>query len=229
MKTSNKILLGVFLATLLLTATVNLIVYAKYKRGNYVPFERKEEQLTSVNLPAAKYVSIIALCRVELSNSATPGFEVHKGKEKGITYRMAGDTLVITSLPTELEQDGCNSQLLKLHLPATTEVYAHSVGIRIIGKADSTQAPSYNIHLDKRSVLHTGYNDDDTRYINQLLLVGNDTNFELDEHIIVSDLSLKMVNNSRFDDKKAEIRSLTLDVDNNSTINLTGNSIKNLK
>lgn len=230
MKTSNKILLGVFLATLLLTTTINLIVYAKYKRGDYVPFERKEEQLTSVNLPAAKYVSIIALCRVELSNSATPGFEVHIGKEKGITYRMAGDTLVITSLPNELEQDGCNSQLLKLHLPATTEVYAHSVGIRIIGKADSTQAPSFNIHLDKRSVLHTDYNDnDDTRYINQLLLVGSETNFELDEHIIVSELSLKMVNNSRFDDKKGEIRKLTLDVDNNSTINLTGNSIKNIK
>jgi hypothetical protein len=107
MKTSNKILLGIFLATLLLTTTINLIVYAKYKRGDYVPFERAEERLTSVNLPAAKYVSITALCRVELSNSTTPGFEVHKGQEKGITYRMVGDTLVIlgnTSLPGEIEQ-----------------------------------------------------------------------------------------------------------------------------
>lgn len=232
MKTSNKILLGVFLATLLLTTTINLIVYAKYKRGDFVPFERKKEQLTSVNLPAAKYVSITALCGVELSNSATPGFEVRKGQEKGITYRMAGDTLVIlsnTSLLGETEQGECNHQLLKLRLPATTEVYAHNADIRIDGKADSTQAPSYNIHLDKRSFLYTNNNDDDNRYINQLLLSGNDTRLELDEHIIVSELSLKMVNNSRFDDKKGEIRKLTLDVDNNSTINLTGNSIKNIK
>jgi hypothetical protein len=229
MKTSNKILLGIFIATLLLTTTLNLIVYAKYKKGDYEPFVRKEEGLTNVNLPAAKYVSITALCRVELSNSATPGYEVRKGQEKGITYRMVGDTLVISSLPNKIEQGECNHQLLKLRLPATTEVYARYADIRIDGKADSAQAPSYNIHLDKRSYLYTNNNDDDNRYINQLLLSGNDTRLELDEHIIVNNLNLKMVNNSRFDDKKAEIRTLTLDVDNSSTINVTGNSIKNLK
>ena len=228
MKTSNKILLGIFLTIILLSATINLMVYAKYKRGDYIPFVRLEEHLTSVNLPAAKYVSITALCDVELTNGATPGFQVRKGQEKGITYRMMGDTLVILG-NTSLPGGQCNSQLLKLHLPATTEVYAHYANIKINGKADSTQAPSYNIHLDKGSFMEMDDNDDDNRYINQLLLSGDDANFELDEHIIVSNLSLKMVNNSRFDDKKGEIRKLTLDVDNNSRINLSGNSIKNLK
>lgn len=232
MKTSNKILLGIFLATLLLTTTINLIVYAKYKRGNFEPFVRQEEGLTSVNLPAAKYVSITALCRVELLNSATPGYEVRKGQEKGITYRMVGDTLVLldnTTTPNETEQGECNSQLLKLYLPATTEVYAHDADIRIDGKTDSTQAPSYTIYLDKRSFLHTNNNDDDNRYINQLLLSGNDTRLELDEHIIVNNLNLKLVNDSRFDDQRGVIRSLTLDVDKKSTVHLTGNSIKNIK
>ena len=102
MKTSNKILLGVFLTILLLSATINLMVYAKYKRGQYEPFVREEERLTSVNLPAAKHVSITALCRVEIINSAAPKLEVRKGEENGITYKMVGDTLVIlsnTSLP----------------------------------------------------------------------------------------------------------------------------------
>jgi hypothetical protein len=232
MKTSNKILLGVFLTIIVLSATINLMVYAKYKRGDTVPFVREEKRLTSVNLPVAKYVAISALCNVELINDASPKFEVHQGQEKGISYQMVGDTMVIlgkTSLPGQIEKGECNNQLLKLHLPATTEVYAHFAGIRINGSKDSTLAPSYNIHFDKRSFLQTGNSDDDHRYLNQLLLSGNDTNFELDEHVIVSVLNLKMVNNSRFDDRKGEIRTLTLDVDNNSTINLTGNSIKNLK
>jgi len=232
MKTSNKILLGVFLTIIILSATINLMVYAKYKRGDIVPFVREEERLTSVNLPVAKYVSITALCRVELTNSAAPGFEVHEGQEKGITYRMVGDTLVIlgnTSLPAKIEEAECNRQLLRLRLPATTEVYAHCADIKIKGNTDSTQAPSYNIHLDKRSFLYTDDNDDDTRYINQLLLWGDDTRFRLDQHINVSGLNLKMVNGSTFDDEKGEIRNLTLDVDNSSTINLSGNSIKNIK
>ena len=232
MKTSNKILLGVFLTIILLSATINLMVYAKYKRGDSVPFVREEKRLTSVNLPVAKYVSITALCGVELSNGAVPGFEVHEGQEKGISYKMVGDTMVImsnTSLPGQIEKGECNRQLLKLRLPATTEVYAHCADIKINGNADSTLAPSYNIHLDKRSFLYTDDNDDNTRYINQLLLWGDDTRFLLDQHIIVSGLNLKMVNNSKFDDKKGEIKNLTLDVDNSSTINLTGKSIKNLK
>lgn len=231
MKMSNKILLGLFLAILLLSATINLMVYAKYQRGDYVPFVQEERHLASVKLPAAKYVSVTALCGVELINDPAPGFEVHQGQEKGITYRMVGDTLIImgsTSLPAKIEESECNRQLLKLRLPSTTEVYAHCADIKIKGSTDSTQAPSYNIHLDKRSFLYTD-NNDDTRYINQLLLWGDDTRFKLDQHIIVSDLSLKMVNGSRFDDDKGEIRKLTLDVDHNSTIILTGNSIKNIK
>lgn len=232
MKTSNKILLGVFLTILLLSATINLMVYAKYKRGDYVPFVREEERLTSVNLPAAKYVSVTALCRVELINSVAPKLEVRKGEENGITYKMVGDTMVImsnTALPEKIEDGECNRQLLKLRLPATTEVYAHCADIKINGNTDSTLAPSYNIHLDKRSFLYTNDNDDDTRYINQLLLWGDDTRFRLDPHIIVSGLNLKMANGSRFDDEKGEIRNLTLDVDNSSAINLSGKSIKNLK
>jgi hypothetical protein len=233
MKTSNKILLGIFLAIIVFSATINLMVYAKYKRGEYEPFVREEMKLANVNLPASRYVSITGLCSVELFNSAAPRFEVQQGKEKAITYHMAGDTVVIhgnTSLNTDqMERGECNYQTFKLHLPATTEVHTYYSSIRINGKADSTQAPSFNIHLDKRSHLAMNDNENEFQYVNQLLLSGNNSNFDLKDHLVINDLSLKLVNSSRFDSKKADIRSLKLDVDNASTISLAGNSIKNIK
>jgi hypothetical protein len=233
MKKSNKILLGIFLTFILLSATINLMVYAKYKRGDYEPFQREEMKLTNVNLPASRYVSITGLCSVELSNSAAPRFEVQQGKEKTITYRMVGDTVVIngnTSLNNEqMEHAECNYQTFKLHLPATTEVHTRYAEVRINGKADSTQAPSFNIHLHKRSFLVMDNNEGEYNYVNQLLLSGDNANVDLKDHLVIKDLSLKLVNSSRFDGKKAEIRSLKLDVDNASTISLSGNSIKNIK
>jgi hypothetical protein len=232
MKTSNKILLGIFLTIIVLSATINLMVYAKYKRGDYEPFQREEAKLTTVNLPASKYVSITGLCSVELLNSAAPRYEVQIGKEKGITYQMVGDTVVIlgnTSLTNEqMERGECNYQKFRLHLPASTEVHTYNAGVKINGKADSTEAPSFNIHLNKHSFL-TMNDEDEHKYMNQLLLSGDDANLDLQDGLTVNELSLKLVNGSRFDSKKAEIRSLKLDVDNRSTINLSGNSIKNIK
>lgn len=232
MKTSNKILLGIFLTIILLSTTINLIVYAKYKRGDYEPFKQEEAKLINVNLPASRYVSITGLCNVELLNSATPGFEVRQGEEKAITFQMVGDTVVIhgvTSIPVDqMERGNCNYQTFKLHLPATTEVHTSYAEVKISGKADSTQAPSFNIHLNKRSFL-VMKNDEEVKYVNQLLLSGDGANFDLKDHLVINDLSLKLVGGSRFDSKKAEIRSLKLDVDNTSTISLSGNSIKNIK
>jgi hypothetical protein len=233
MKTSNKILLGVFLAALLLTTTVNLMVYAKYKRGDYEAFKREEEKMTTVKLPAARYVSITALCSVEILNSPTASFEVQQGKEKSITYHMVGDTIVIhgnTSLTKEeLERGECNYQRFRLHLPAATGVYISHATVRINGKVDSAQAPSFNVHLDRSSTLIVGNNEKENKYFNQLVLSGDHSFLEMNEHLVVNDLSLKLVNDSKFDSKKAAIKSLKLDVDNKSTVSLTGYSIKNLK
>ncbi|HUP11574.1 MAG TPA: hypothetical protein VM187_05170 [Niastella sp.] len=233
MKTSNKILLGIFLAIILLSASINLMVYAKYKRGDYVPFQREVEKMTTVNLPAARYVSITALCSVEILNSPAASFEVKQGEEKSITYHMVGDTMVIqgnTSFTKEqMERGECNYQLLKLHLPATTAVFANYATARVNGSADSAQAPSFNINLGKNSTLILGNNEKEKKYFNQLLLSGDHSYLEMNEHLVVYDLSLKLINDSKFDSRKAELKSLKLDVDNKSVLILTGTSIKNLQ
>lgn len=233
MKTSNKILLGVFLTIIVLSATINLMVYARYKKGDYVPFVREESaDLTTVNLPASKYVSITGLCNVELINSNKPWFEIRQNEEKGIVYKMVGDTIVISSknllINDQMENVECNFQLLKLHFPAATQVFANYAHVRVKGTADSAQAPSFNIHLNKKSILLM-YDENDSKFLNQVTLSSDKSNINLEDRLVINNLNLKLANSSQFDSKKAGIRGLTLDVDDNSTIKLSGSSIKNLK
>ncbi len=61
MKTSNKNIIGSILAVLLLTTTVNSMVYAKYKRGELMcPFSvNRPELMAKIDAPAARFVSLI--------------------------------------------------------------------------------------------------------------------------------------------------------------------------
>ena len=232
MKTSNKILLGIFLTIISLSATINLMVYAKYKRGEYEPFAR-EESMVNYKLPALKFVSVTALCNVEIRNSDTPRFEVRKGEEEGIIYKMVGDTLVFQNKRSlaegQMEGGECNYQYLILYLPANMQAGFTHAGVKIKGSADSTQAPSFNIQLHKNSRLVMDNWEGGHKYINQLQLSGDNSSFDLHDRLSVKDMSLKLLDHCKFDGKQAAINSVTLDVDNSSTMNLSGFSIKNIK
>lgn len=233
MKTSNKILIGIFLAVIILTTSIHLYVYAKYKRGDYVPFQRESAVfMDRVDVPGARFVSITGLGSVELINSDTAKFEIDKDKKHRITYRMVKDTLVITD-PTitleQLERGSRNYQRFKLYLPASTPVQTTYAGIMIRGNVDSTKAPSFIVNMGKETWLSMPGNEQEAMYINQLTIFSNGSTLNLEDNVVVNELDLKLINKAHADTKQSEIRKLTLDVDSRSTINLSGNSIKTLK
>jgi hypothetical protein len=100
MKTSNKILLGIFLGIILLTTTVQLMVYAKYKRGDYIPFQREAySPLTKLEVKPFRYLSVSALRNCKIIVSDTPRLEVADYNEEKLSYRVVNDTLIINGDP----------------------------------------------------------------------------------------------------------------------------------
>ena len=96
MKTSNKLLLGIFCTIILLTTAVQLMVYAKYKRGEYIKFNRETfTPLTSVEIPAVRFISIKGLGNCGIMHSDKPKLEIQKKFVNPFTYRVVKDTLFI--------------------------------------------------------------------------------------------------------------------------------------
>ena len=60
MKTSNKILLSAFLATLLIIVSVHIALYAKYKNGDYalITDDMWPTNMVTYSLSDIKYVSV---------------------------------------------------------------------------------------------------------------------------------------------------------------------------
>lgn len=237
MKTSNKILLGIFLAIILLTTVVQLMVLAKYKRGEYVPFQRDNIiKVASIKVPATRFVSLKNLGNCVLVNSDTSRFEVDEDKAGNISYRVVNDTLIIrgdtTLTADQLERGERNHQLVIIFLPAAIQVNATSSNIYINGAVDSLRAPSYNIHLYKRSELNIReqwQKPGAAAYFNRLLINSEISTISLDDWTIVNDLNLTLALNSSMDNNNATIKKMALEMDSYSKITLSGNSIKSLK
>jgi hypothetical protein len=235
MKTSNKLLLAIFLSVILLTTTVQLMVYAKYKRGEYVKFKREEAvPMARVEIPAVRFISIKGLGYCSVLPGDKLQLEMEKEKVDRFAYRIVNDTLVIIgdTLQTidELQRGIRNYNLVNIYVPATVQINGTYSSIKVGGAADSASAPSYTVRLQKNSHLYINNpsHDKAAMYFNQLNINSEQSKIELDDHSSINDLNVQLTN-SRIDDKEAVIKKLTLDTDSTSTVTLSGKNIKALK
>lgn len=231
MKTSNKLLLGIFLTIILLTTAVQLMVYAKYKRGEYVKFERDNfSSFTSFDIPAARFISIKGLGSCGFMPGDKPRFEIQKERVGPFAYRVVNDTLFIIGDTThtidDLEQGKRNYNSVNIYLPATVQINASYSNLRLGGTTDSAIAPSFTVKLEKYS--HLFINNNEAVYFNQVNINSEQSKIELEDHAFINDLHVQLIN-SNINDKDAVIRSLTMNVDPKSTVTLSGKNIKSLK
>src|SRR5581483_5757137 len=106
MKTSNKILLTFFLTALLIITAVYATIYTKYKRGEYISFDKLwEGKYDEYNLPPVKYVSVtgVGLCSIHIGT--TPKRRLENGRATNMMYKVVNDTLVILGDSTLSKQD----------------------------------------------------------------------------------------------------------------------------
>jgi hypothetical protein len=229
MKTSNKLLLGIFLTIIILTTVVQLMVYAKYKRGEYTPFKREQFiPMTSLSVPQARFVSLKGMGSCAIKPSDTLKLEVQKDNINLIKYNVINDTLVIAG--NSNDADGSrNNSLVNIYLPASVQLKGADCTFRVLGADDSTSAPSYNISI-KNSYLFINFSgaDNAATYFNQLNINSERSGIDLNKHAVLNDLNLQFTD-SKLNDQSATIRKLAIGSDNNSSIELSGKNIKALK
>lgn len=238
MKTSNKLLLGIFLAILILTTTVQLMVLAKYKRGDYTAFRRDQFfTLDKFTLSPVRFVSITGLGNCVLNNSNSTRVEVQDYKNGEIVYEVKNDTLFVNAArgmvigKNNADHFSHSNKRVNLYLPAAVPIKAAESDLRLAGAPDSGSASSYNVQLEKGSYLGV-YNkkqENTDMYFNRLQVACESSNIQLDDHIIINSLQLDPMVASEMNDKNALIKSITINADDKSNVRLSGKNIKAIK
>ena len=235
MKTSNKLLLGILLTMLILTSVVQLMVYAKFKRGEYAKFNREQFQpMTTLELPAVHFISVKGLGGCAVMPADKLKVEIPKDDAGPLKYQVVNDTLVIIGDSTQtvdLERGSRNNHLVNIYLSASVQLKGSFSSFRVWGTTDSVTAPSYTIGLYKNSNMFFDYNGpkSSSGYFNQVNVNSEQSTIDLNKHIILNDLKLQLFDNSRMNDNGGIARKMAIDADNSSFINLSGKNIKALK
>jgi len=206
------------------------MVYAKYKRGEFTAFKREQFiPVTSVPVPAVRFVSLKGLGSCAIKPSDTLKLEIQKDNINFIKYHVANDTLVITGTSNDPDDRSRNNSQVNIYLPASVQLKGVSCTFRVWGRSDSTLAPSYNIST-KYSYLFINFSgaDNTAVYFNQLNIRSESSRFDLNTHAVFNDLNLQFID-SRLSDNSATIRKLTMESDNISSLDLSGKNAKALK
>lgn len=232
MKTSNKILLMFFITATLLITAVHAVIFAKYKNGDYVSFEKiSEGRFEEHPLPKVKYVSITGLQRCNIIPAAEPKIKIFKMEGTRFLYKVLNDTLLITGDSLLSQQDferSRNYQTINVYLPGNESINAWYSGLFINGGADSMLAPSWQINLFNASNLSAGDFNNKKAFFNRLQVNANSSSVTFNDESEINELLIQGTS-AMITNQKAGIKNMQTSLDDNSTMVLQGKGANNLK
>lgn len=236
MKTSNKILLSLFIAVLLILTGIHVALTQKYKNGGFT-LSKSGDNRNSVTIKPVKYVRLNGLGNVELVPSDASRLEHEKNMPASFRYYVTGDTLVVTgdsisSLPGERNDRGNIQQEITLHLPALAMIVAENTSLVMHGKSDTAQGVATRIEL-RESRLYFGNrrnkNNAATYFDNLVVSAKQRSEIELtSNNIHFSTLAFEL-EKSIFRDNEVDIKNLSIKADDSSLVQISGRNLQKLK
>ena len=230
MKTSNKILLGAFLVTLLILVSVHVALYAKYKKGDYtlVTDDMWPTNMITYSLSDIKYVSVNNVENVTIHTADSSKLRYDKpgeGEENFLEVKRRNDTLFLFGKSTRK----ANGRWYK----GTALFFAGPVPVRITNS---------NLHIYSRGNIDTKSFPLDITLDQSFMAVNNPQNNEVNIGALKIDASNRSrvslfnvktnflnvrLKNSSLEETTLNADSIMIVTDDSSKIQLSGkNSIK---
>ncbi|MFI5155657.1 MAG: hypothetical protein ACHQEM_05705 [Chitinophagales bacterium] len=239
MRTSNKILLSVFLAAVLILAGIHIALYAKLKQGDFIPAkEMWKLDFTRHELSRVKYILAKGMDNITIIPSDTCWLEIEKNNSyhfpSSIRYQVKGDSLIMSGDTTITRNDG-SSQVQKswtnvnIYLPYGASIKGDNSEFTIKGSTDSSKALSFDITLDHEGKVHFAENewkDSSSRFFKIVnLRADHSSGIELAKYAVVDEMNLVLTTSS-FEDKNAVINTGSIQADQKSTLALNGGNLR---
>ncbi len=232
MRTSNKILSGTFIATVLVITGIHAVLFAKIKSGNITTFREANEARTRILLGNVKHVSISGFEEFVIAPADSTYFEVGDNRAKDLKYRIDGDSLIVDAGGREEDYKNGSRRYLPvtLFLPPVESITAKYSHVFLRGGKDSAAAISRSIAIDNTELdVQALTRELQPAYWKSLQVNASGSRAVFTAGAVISDLSVSLNSNSLLTDAGADLQQLSLQVDSTSSVNLRKNSLNNIK
>jgi hypothetical protein len=233
MRTSNKILLGTFVAAILIMTSIYVTLYAKIKSGDLVdlrsapPPQSMEKHAT----PNIKHVMVTGMEECRVIYSDTPRLELTKNWKEHLKWKVEGDSLVIEGIGNRNYVMGERVYVpIDLYLPADVNLYARYSKLFLRGSEDSAKAFSRVVNVQHGHVF-VAVNSHTTGSVYWKNLIINSQNgiVSISPEADIQEAVITLNSNAEFFDEGARFDSISFKVDSTSKVNLRAGSLEKLK
>jgi len=236
MRTSNKILLTVFVALLLMLTSIYGAIYVKYTNGNFITSAKiHEERYDVYPVTGVQSVSITGLERVTIIPSDTARLEVEKQVDEKPLHVFDKGVLTLAGQKIVNNSDGTtaierNYRDVLIYLPYNQIINADNCNLTLNGTTDTMKNLSVQLSLKETNLMlgtTVPMNDKGIGNFSSVnISQATGGNINIVTGAVIKRIEAKL-DASRFSDGGASVDSLILAADKSSTISITGNNIPN--
>lgn len=230
MRTSNKILLGTFLATVLIITGIHIALKAKIDSGSLVELRTSipKPELERHQLTGVKNVRITGLGHCAVFNSDTAQIELPKNWKDLLDWKIVGDSLIVDA-KRNFEYGERVHQAITLHLPEGVSLKARYSSVMLVGTEDSTRALSRTVSVDHCHVMVNPISAKrEPVYWKNLSITSTQGQVEISPDANVQGFELVLNNEASFTDQGASFGSISIQLDSTSSVNLRASSLEKL-
>jgi len=234
MRTSNKILLVVFLAILVILTGLYGAVYAKYRNNDFITSAKlHEENYDIYKIDGVQSVSLTGLEYVTIIPSDTARIEIEKMKGAKALHTFTNGMLAVKGDTIITYKDGTTNRErsyrdIIIYLPLMQNIKSDFCNLHVKGAKDSTKAAIVQLELDDTELQLGNSNREEANSTENFRTIiiskANGGLVEISNNSVINKMELNL-QSARFEDGGATFDSLSVSADTNSTISITGKNI----
>jgi hypothetical protein len=232
MRTSNKILLGAFLAVIVMIFAVHFSLYAKFSGADFISRKRETEAGTSKQAFAGiRELRITGLEDLEFRFSDT--LQVETDKDHSSRLKIILDQNVLTIKGDTTVKQGSESRRIRsgekvvVFLPSSVRADIDLCNVFFAGSEDSAVSGSAVFNVSESRIVFGFEEHEEMRFLDSLSLnASKDSRIEMSS-VKIRDLKVSL-NRSSLEEKSARIDKLAITVDDSSAVRLSGANMRKL-
>lgn len=240
MKTSNKLIAGIFLLAVLFPVLVVATIFFKYKSGNFT-WEKDEHEFQTEYFPGKKIIKVRSNNGLEVYPSDSLYAEFEHRYNFPVRLKHIGDTMLLYGDTAYYHYDTARNgtvtkeyietqtnETVRLYLPADVNLVVEYCDFYIMKPENGKQVENMNIQMKRSSFDISNLIDSTAMQVNRFTLKLDRSVLSLPPDLHIKELDLGLIDSSEVSITDSRVDQIRLSIDSTSSIKANGHQIKKI-
>lgn len=237
MKTSNKLIAGIFFLAVLMPVLVVGAIIIKFKSGDFT-WEKEEPEFQTKYFPGKKYIKVRSNDGLEVYPADSLYVEIGQRYDFPVRLKQVGDTVLLYGDTAYYHYDTArngavtkeyietqSNETIRLYLPQDVNLIVENSDFLLLNDNKNYTVDHLDIRM-KNATISTHNYDSIRTQVNKFSLKMEKSEVNFGSHWQINELDLDLTAGSKISISDCKVEMVRLSIDSTSTFNSTGHQFK---